>query len=91
MCIILTVWSANKSIRETALFHQDDVLYPEERVIDGENISIWGKDVITAVDLEKAWSLQLLIRKTSPAYSPWWIVGNFDLAAAYSVLAQCFC
>jgi hypothetical protein len=31
------------------LFHQDDVLYPEERVIDGENVSIWGKDVITTV------------------------------------------
>ena len=40
MCIILTVWSENKSIQETTLFHQDNVLYAEERVIDGENVSI---------------------------------------------------
>jgi hypothetical protein len=49
MCITFTVWSANKGIQETALFHQGDDLYIEERVIDGEAVSIWGKDVVTAV------------------------------------------
>jgi len=43
------MWSANKDIRKTTPFHQGDVLYVEKRVIDGETVSIWGKDVITAV------------------------------------------
>jgi hypothetical protein len=39
----------NRGTQETALFHQDDVLYAKKRVIDGETVSIWGKDVITAM------------------------------------------
>jgi hypothetical protein len=49
MCITLTIWSANKGIWETTLFHQGDVLYVEDKVIDEEAVSIWGKDVIIAV------------------------------------------
>jgi hypothetical protein len=39
----------NKGIWETALFHQGDVLYVEDMVIDEEAVSIWGKGVIIAV------------------------------------------
>lgn len=33
--------------RETTLIHQGDVLYAEERITNGETISISGKDAIT--------------------------------------------
>jgi hypothetical protein len=31
------------------MFHQDDVLYVEERITDGDTANIWGNDVVIAV------------------------------------------